>query len=121
MAGRPSRVQLYANLDDAFTELHERMGGPPRAQSRRRGSGPTSGIWRRTTPPRSRGTRSCCRQVERAGEGWAVGDKPLREYMEVQGYGDAARWVYAQAMEPGAWTEGNCSLSPRCDEIHTWR
>jgi hypothetical protein len=36
-------------------------------------------------------------------EGLAVGDKALREYMEVKGYGDAAEWVYAQAIQPGAW------------------
>ena len=34
-------------------------------------------------------------------QGRAVGAKPLREYNEVKGYADAARWVYGQAMEPG--------------------
>lgn len=37
-------------------------------------------------------------------KGKAVGAKPLKEYMEVQGYGDAAAWVYRQALEPGDWT-----------------
>jgi Fic family protein len=36
-------------------------------------------------------------------EGRAVGDKELREYMEVRGYADAADWVYRQAITPGAW------------------
>jgi hypothetical protein len=36
-------------------------------------------------------------------KGRAVGAKPLREYMEVQGYGTAARWVYAHAVDPGDW------------------
>jgi hypothetical protein len=27
-------------------------------------------------------------------EGRAVGDKELKEYMEVKGYADPARWVY---------------------------
>lgn len=31
--------------------------------------------------------------------GQAVGDKQLAEYLEVQGYADAARWVYAQASD----------------------
>ena len=30
-------------------------------------------------------------------QGRAVGSKPLAEYMEVKGYGDAALWVYSQA------------------------
>lgn len=36
-------------------------------------------------------------------EGRAVGAKDLRDYVEVLGYGDAARWVYSQADEPGQW------------------
>jgi len=39
-------------------------------------------------------------------EGRAVGDKELREYMEVRGYADAAEWVYRQAITPGAWGGG---------------
>ena len=37
------------------------------------------------------------KQVERLlAEGRAVGNKELREYMEVRGYADAADWVYRQ-------------------------
>jgi cell filamentation protein, protein adenylyltransferase len=36
-------------------------------------------------------------------EGRVVGNKELRECMEVRGYADAARWVYGQALEPGEW------------------
>ncbi len=39
-------------------------------------------------------------------EGRAVGSKELKEYMEVVGYGNAAKWVYGQALEPGDWTTG---------------
>ncbi len=39
-------------------------------------------------------------------EGKAVGDKDLREYMEVRGYADAAQWVYTQALDPGDWSTG---------------
>ncbi|MDP9363834.1 MAG: Fic family protein [Chloroflexota bacterium] len=31
-------------------------------------------------------------------QGRAVGNKELREYLEIEGYADAARWVYAQAI-----------------------
>jgi hypothetical protein len=36
--------------------------------------------------------------------GRAVGAKDLRDYLEVIGYGEAARWVYSQAVEPGEWS-----------------
>ena len=40
------------------------------------------------------------RQVEELlRHGRAIGDKELREYMEVKGYADAAEWVYGQAQE----------------------
>jgi len=55
--GRPSRVQVYANLDQAFAELRERLGGLP-VQSGLTGSGPPSGSRRPTTPQRSRATLS---------------------------------------------------------------
>ena len=42
------------------------------------------------------------RQVETLlAEGRAVGDKELREYMEVRGYADAASWVYGQGLHDG--------------------
>jgi Fic family protein len=37
-------------------------------------------------------------------EGRAVGNKELKEYMEVTGYADAAKWVYGQGLEPGEWS-----------------
>jgi len=36
-------------------------------------------------------------------EGRAVGDKELREYLEVEAYSKAARWVYGQGITPDAW------------------
>ncbi|HRC49393.1 MAG TPA: Fic family protein [Gordonia sp. (in: high G+C Gram-positive bacteria)] len=45
-------------------------------------------------------------------EGYAVGSRPLKEYMEVRGYADAAKWVYAQAVDPGDWNaDGLISLA----------
>jgi hypothetical protein len=42
-------------------------------------------------------------------DGRAVGDKELREYMEVRGYADAASWVYGKALDPGKWDPGSPS------------
>ena len=48
------------------------------------------------------------RQVEALlAEGRAVGDKDLKEYMEVRGYADAAQWVYSHALNPGDWSTGD--------------
>lgn len=52
-------------------------------------------------------------------EGRAVGAKELKEYLEVQGYSEAAQWVYKQAVgEDLAW-EGDGTLSTaEIREIH---
>ena len=51
-------------------------------------------------------------------QGRAVGAKPLREYNEVQGYADAARWVYGQALEPDAWNDGRLITIAGVRHIH---
>ena len=44
------------------------------------------------------------KQVQRLlDEGRAVGNKELREYLEVRGYADAADWVYRQAVALRHW------------------
>jgi Fic family protein len=51
-------------------------------------------------------------------EGRAVGNKELREYMEVRGYADAASWVYGQALDPGAWSSGDLLSLTELRHIH---
>ncbi|MFI7533898.1 hypothetical protein [Streptosporangium sp. NPDC049376] len=61
-------------------------------------------------------------------EGRAVGAKPLRDYMEVRGYGDAAKWVYGQTLEPGDWQNGDLItlqeirryITPPCRSCGLW-
>ncbi|MFH2073395.1 MAG: Fic family protein, partial [Actinomycetota bacterium] len=50
--------------------------------------------------------------------GRAVGHKELREYMEVRGYADAARWVYQQAIMPQARSDRNIINLTELREIH---
>lgn len=50
-------------------------------------------------------------------EGRAVGDKDLREYMEVRGYADAADWVYRQALSPDRW-DGTTLTLTEVREVH---
>lgn len=54
-------------------------------------------------------------------EGRAVGNKQLADYLDVQGYGVAAQWVYAQAIEP-RWTSATGPLLTLAEvrEVH-WR
>ena len=52
-------------------------------------------------------------------EGRAVGNKELREYMEVKGYADAAEWVYQQAIRPeGLSAHGKILTVAEVREIH---
>ena len=52
-------------------------------------------------------------------EGRAVGDKELREYLEVQGYAEAAQWVYQQAHRAGLWSDQPLVSLAELREIHT--
>jgi hypothetical protein len=51
--------------------------------------------------------------------GRAVGAKELREYNEVRGYADAARWVYGQALEPGDWHDGQLVSLTEVRQVHS--
>ncbi|MGH3164941.1 MAG: Fic family protein, partial [Trebonia sp.] len=42
----------------------------------------------------------------------------LKEYMEVQGYGTAARWVYAHAVDPGDWREDGLISIQEIRQVH---
>jgi fido (protein-threonine AMPylation protein) len=99
-AGRPARATIYARVDAAILELHDKFGGlPPPGEA-----GPVwDDIWIRDAHHSTaiEGNTLVHRQVARLlHEGRAVGDKQLAEYLEVTGYADAAQWVYAQALTP---------------------
>src|SRR5918992_1257491 len=99
--GRPSRADVYERLRVQIGELRERLGGLPsplEAQDIWRG------IWLEEAHHSTaiEGNTLVLNQVEQLlKEGRAVGNKELREYMEVQGYGNAADWVYSHGVEPG--------------------
>ena len=118
MAGRPSRERVYRRLDEAFQELRDRMGGLPNPVE-------VEGIWTSIWHEEAHnstaieGNTLVLRQVERLLEdGIAVGNKELSEYLEVKGYADAAHWVYGQALEPGAWSEGHLVTLTEVRRVH---
>jgi hypothetical protein len=94
--GRPSRQEVFARLDKAQFDL-ARAGGLPE---------PIvvgdiwSDIWKEETHQSTaiEGNSLARAQVDELLEGGKVsGRKDFREYLEVQAYGDAARWVYTHA------------------------
>ncbi|MFN0281940.1 MAG: Fic family protein [Kineosporiaceae bacterium] len=116
--GRPSRATIYARLDAAIAELRTRLGGLP---SPKESETIWSDIWHREAHHSTalEGNTLVLREVEALLEkGRAVGAKPLSEYMEVKGYGDAARWVYGQALEPDAWSDGELITLNEVRRIH---
>ncbi len=104
--GRPSRATVYSRLDEALQELKTRLGGLP---SPKESETIWSDIWHLEAHHSTalEGNTLALREVAALlHSGRAVGAKPLKEYLEVKGYADAARWVYGQALEPDEWSDG---------------
>jgi len=116
--GRPSRATVYARLDSAIGELN-RLGGLP---SPKESEYVWSDIWHLEAHHSTalEGNTLVLREVEvLLDKGRAVGAKPLREYMEVQGYGNAARWVYAHAIDPGDWRPEGLISMQEVRQVHS--
>lgn len=116
--GRPSRATVYARLDTAVTELRDRLGGLP---SPKEAEYVWSDIWHLEAHHSTalEGNTLVLREVAALLEqGRTVGAKPLKEYLEVQGYGDAAHWVYGQALDPGGWGADGLISTAEVRRIH---
>jgi hypothetical protein len=116
--GRPSRHTVYARLDAALGELHGRLGGLP---SPTQAESIWSDIWHLDAHHSTalEGNTLVLREVEALlGQGRAVGAKDLKEYMEVQGYATAAKWVYQQALAPDDWHNGQLISVNELRRIH---
>lgn len=116
--GRPSRHTIYAQLDDAIKDLRSRMGGLP---SPAEAEEIWSDLWHQEAHHSTalEGNTLILNEVRKLlEEGRAVGSKELKEYMEVVGYGAAAKWVYGQAMEPGDWTTGDLLSVQEVRTVH---
>jgi fido (protein-threonine AMPylation protein) len=116
--GRPSRLDVYRRLDTQIGELRERLGGLPAPAEASR---IWKGIWLEEAHHSTaiEGNTLAQRQVEQLlADGLAVGNKELREYMEVRGYATAAEWVYGQAIEPGDWASGELITLSELRHVH---
>ena len=117
--GRPSRATVYKRLDAAIVELNTRLGGLP---SPKESETIWADIWHLEAHHSTalEGNTLVLREVEALLEqGRAVGAKPLKEYMEVKGYADAARWVYGQALEPDGWSDGELISLNEIRRVHS--
>ena len=115
--GRPSRTSVYAAVDQGMSELN-RIGGLP-------GPDVASGIWRDIwfeethNSTAIEGNTLILKEVRALlEEGRAVGDKELREYLEVKGYADAAEWVYSQANDVDTERDQPYLMLSEVREIH---
>jgi hypothetical protein len=116
--GRPPRAAVYERLRVQIGELRDRLGGLPTP-------GEANEIWRGIWLEEAHhstaieGNTLVLKQVEQLlEEGRAVGNKELKEYMEVRGYADAANWIYGQALNPGAWSSGELLSLTELRHIH---
>lgn len=116
--GRPSRAAIHARLEEQVSELRARYGGLPSPEE---AEGIWTDIWYQEAHHSTaiEGNTLVRRQVELLlKEGRLTGDKDLREYLEVQGYADAAKWVYGQALAPGDWSTGALLSMPEVRHVH---
>ncbi len=116
--GRPSRSAIYQRLDEAITDLNDRLGGLP---SPAEADGIWADLWHQEAHHSTalEGNTLILSEVQKLlDEGRAVGDKELREYLEVLGYGAAARWVYGQALEPGGWSADGLLTLQEVRSVH---
>lgn len=116
--GRPPRSAVYERLRVQIGELRDRLGGlpsPEEAQDIWRG------IWLEEAHHSTaiEGNTLVLSQVEQLlAEGRAVGNKELREYMEVRGYATAADWVYTHGVRPDAWSNGDLVTLTELRHVH---
>ena len=116
-AGRPSRDSIYRRLDDAIADLQNRLGGMP---SPAEAEDIWDSIWHQEAHHSTaiEGNTLVLKEVRKLlAEGRAVGNKDLKEYMEVEGYAKAARWVYSQAHGNG-WTTGSLITVHEVRSVH---
>lgn len=116
--GRPSRELLHRRVEETLQRVRGDALGLPSPES---ATTVWSDLWERdahhsTAIEGNTLVRSEVRRLLTTGA--AVGAKPLADYMEVQGYADAARWVFAQAVAPDDWTDGGLITVNELRRIH---
>jgi Fic family protein len=97
--GRPSRTAVFQRFATAIDELGRYGGLPSPVEAKQL----WDDVWHLEAHHSTalEGNTLVLREVEQLLEqGRAVGSKELKDYMEVLGYSEAARWVYEQGVAP---------------------
>jgi len=115
--GRPSRQFILDQVDIGMSDL-ARVGGLPSPDE-------NQAIWRDIwfeeahNSTAIEGNTLALKQVKvLLEEGRPVGNKELCEYLEVQGYAQAATWVYGQAHAPDGWGRDGAISRTELREVH---
>ena len=115
--GRPSRAEVYARFESAAHDL-KRLGGLP---SPAEAAGIWDDIWHLEAHNSTalEGNTLVLREVQALLDtGRAVGAKELKDYLEVTGYADAAKWVYAQAHSAHDWHSSDLVTVTEIRHVH---
>lgn len=115
--GRPSRSVIYARFASAVDELNNYGGLPSPEESRLI----WDDIWHQEAHNSTaiEGNTLVLREVRTLlDENRPIGGKDLKDYMEVLGYGEAARWVYSQARVPDRKSAGKLISITEIRNVH---
>ncbi|MHB1341336.1 MAG: Fic family protein [Coriobacteriia bacterium] len=115
--GRPSRTAIYQRFATAIDELARYGGLPTPAEAKQL----WDDVWHLEAHHSTalEGNTLVLREVEQLlSEGRAVGSKELKDYMEVLGYSEAARWVYEQGVAPGALGQDSLLTVTEVRHVH---
>lgn len=115
--GRPSRTEVYARFESAANDL-KRLGGLP---SPTEAAGIWDDIWHLEAHNSTalEGNTLVLREVQvLLDTGRAVGAKNLKDYLEVTGYADAAKWVYSQAHSAHDWRNPDLVTVTEIRHVH---
>ena len=116
--GRPSRAAIHERLAGEARELWERYGGLPLPEE---AESIWADIWHFEAHSSTalEGNTLVLGEVETLlSQGRAVGNKELKDYLEVQGYASAARWVYSQARGRGDWGSEELVTITEVRQVH---
>lgn len=115
--GRPSRTAVFQRFAAAIDELRRYGGLPTPVEAKQL----WSNVWHLEAHHSTalEGNTLVLREVEQLLEqGRAVGSKVLKDYMEVLGYSEAARWVYEQGVAPNEFVHDGLINVTEVRRIH---
>jgi Fic family protein len=115
--GRPPRVAVYQRFATAIDELGRYGGLPTPVEAKQL----WDDVWHLEAHHSTaiEGNTLVLREVEQLLEqGRAVGSKELKDYMEVLGYAEAARWVYEQGVDPDDPEHGGLITVTEVRRVH---